>query len=137
MKHIVLEFLLQTLQSPLFLCWNLIMVYLVLSNIVGNMTDWNPAHLSVTCTIIIIFQKDCTHNLSPKWQLWMTSVLFPTIEHRCKRSPPPLFHPNPYAVFGNVLIQLANKTHTLVVTMELIWVRDVDVLSINLTPATN
>ena len=59
------------------------------------------------------------------------------IKHPCKTILPPLPDPNLHMVFGNVLIHILDKTHALIAAMELIWLRDLDELLINLIAATN
>ena len=54
-----------------------------------------------------------------------------------KRVPPPFFHSDTNPVFGHVLIHSFDKTHVLVVTVELIWLLLLNILSLNFVPMPN
>ena len=59
------------------------------------------------------------------------------IYHSNKRVPPPFFHSDTNPVFGHVLIHSFDKTHVLVVTVELIWLLLLNILSFNFVPTPN
>ena len=54
-----------------------------------------------------------------------------------KRVPPPFFHLHNNPVSGYVLIHSFDKTHVLVVTVELIWLLLLNILSFNFVPTSN
>ena len=78
----------------------------------------------------------------PKRQRLITFILVNTIQcphalknniyHSNKLVPPPFFHSDTNPVFGHILIHSFDKTHALVVTVELIWL-----LPLNILPTTN
>ena len=59
------------------------------------------------------------------------------IYHSDKRGPPPFFHLDTNHVLGHVLIHSFDKTHVLVVTVELIWLLFLNILSFNFVPTPN
>ena len=59
------------------------------------------------------------------------------IYHSNKRVPPPFFHSDTNPVFGHVLSHSFDKTHVLVVTVELIWLLLLNILSFNFVPTSN
>ena len=50
------------------------------------------------------------------------------IYHSSKREPPPFFHLDTSPVISHVLIHSVDKTHILVVTVELIWLLFLNIL---------
>ena len=54
-----------------------------------------------------------------------------------KRVSPPFFHSDTNPVFSHVLIHSFDKTHVLVVTVELIWLLLLNILSFNFVPTSN
>ena len=56
------------------------------------------------------------------------------IYHSNKRGPPPFFHPDTNPVVGHVLVHSVDKTHVLVVIVELIWLLFLNILSFNFVP---
>ena len=59
------------------------------------------------------------------------------IYHSNKRGPPLLFHLDTNLVLAQVLVHSVDKTHVLVVTVELIWLLFLNVLSSNFIPTQN
>ena len=59
------------------------------------------------------------------------------IYHSNKRGPPPFFHMDANPVLGHVLIHSVDKTHVLVVTLQLIWLLLLKILSFNFVPTPN
>ena len=59
------------------------------------------------------------------------------IHHSNKRKPPPFFHSDTNPVLGHVLVHSVDKTHVLVVTVELVWLLCLDTLSFNFVPIAN
>ena len=57
--------------------------------------------------------------------------------HSNKRGPPPLFHLDTNLVLAQVLVHSVEKTHVLVVTVELVWLLFLNVLSSNFIPTQN
>ena len=60
-----------------------------------------------------------------------------SIYYSSKRVPPSFFHSNTNPVFCHVLIHSFDKTHVLVVTVELIWLLLLNILSFNFVPMPN
>ena len=48
-----------------------------------------------------------------------------------------IFHLNTYPVLGHILIHSVDKTHVLVVTVQLIWLLLLNILSFNFVPTSN
>ena len=61
--------------------------------------------------IAFIFDKTIQHSRTLKNNIY----------HSNKREPLPFFHPDTNPVIGQVLVHFVDKTHALVVTVELIW----------------
>ena len=59
------------------------------------------------------------------------------IYHSNKRGQPPFYHLNTIPVLGRVLEHSVDKTHVLVVTVELIWLLFLNKLSFNFVPTPN
>ena len=59
------------------------------------------------------------------------------IYHSNKRVPPPFFHSYTNPVFVHVLIYFCDKTHVLVVTVELIWLLLLNIISFNFVIMSN
>ena len=59
------------------------------------------------------------------------------IYHSGKRGPPLFFHSDTSPVLGHVLDHSVDKTHVLVVTVELIWLLFLNILSFNFVPTAN
>ena len=59
------------------------------------------------------------------------------IHHSNKRVPPPFFHSDTSPVFSDVLIHSFDKTHVLVVTVELNWLLLLNIPSLNFVPTLN
>ena len=57
--------------------------------------------------------------------------------HSNKRIPPQFFHSYTNPVLGHVLSHSFDKTHVLVVIVELIWMLLLGILSFNLVPTLN
>ena len=89
-------------------------------------------------------KKNCTDNISSEIQerqrliafILVNTIQYPrtlqnNIYHSNKRVPPPFFHSDTNPVFGHVLIHSFDKTHVLVVTVELIWLLLLNILSFN------
>ena len=57
--------------------------------------------------------------------------------HSNKPGPPPFFHWNINHVLGHSLVNSVDKTHVLVVTVELIWLLFLSILSLNFVSALN
>ena len=57
--------------------------------------------------------------------------------HSNKRRPPPFFHLDTNPVLAHVLIYPVDKTHALVVTVELIWLLFLNILFFNFAPTPN
>ena len=55
--------------------------------------------------------------------------------HSNKRGPPLLFHLDTNPVIGHALVHSADKTHALVVTVDLIWLLFLNILSFNFAAA--
>ena len=53
------------------------------------------------------------------------------IYHSNKRRPPPFFHLDTNPVIGHALVHSVDKTHVLVVTVDLIWLLFLNILSFN------
>ena len=53
------------------------------------------------------------------------------IYHSNKQEPPPFFHLDTNPVIGNALVHSVDKTHVLVVTVDLIWLLFLNILSFN------
>ena len=53
------------------------------------------------------------------------------IYHSNKRRPPPFFHLDTNPVIGHALVHSVDKTHVLVVTVDLIWLLFFNILSFN------
>ena len=53
------------------------------------------------------------------------------IYHSNKRRPPPFFHLDTNPVIGHALVHSVDKTHVLVVTVDLIWLLFLNILSSN------
>ena len=51
-----------------------------------------------------------------------------------KRGTPPCSHPNTNPVIGHALVHSVDKTHDLIVTVELIWLLSLNILSFNFVP---
>ena len=101
-------------------------------------------------TFLWIFRKNCINNISSKSQkrqrliafifvntVQYTRTLKRNIYHSNKRVPPPFFHSYINLVFAHVLIHYFDKTHVLVVTVELIWLLLLNMLSFNVFPKPN
>ena len=56
------------------------------------------------------------------------------IYHLNKRGPPAFFYSDTNPVLGHVLVHSVDKTHVLVVTVELIWLLFLNILSFNFVP---
>ena len=54
--------------------------------------------------------------------------------HSNKRAPSPLFHPHTNPAIGHAVIHSVDKTHVLVVTVELTWLFFLNILSFNFVP---
>ena len=86
-------------------------------------------------------------SISEKRQRHIVFILFNTIQyqrtlknniyHSNKRGPPPFFHLDTNPLLGHVLIHYVDKTHVLVVTVELIWLFFLNILSFNFVPTPN
>ena len=59
------------------------------------------------------------------------------IYHSNKRGPPPFFHSDTNPLLGHVRIHSFDKTHVLVVTVELIWLLFLTILPFNFVPTLN
>ena len=59
------------------------------------------------------------------------------IYHSNKRGPPPFFYLVTNPVLGHVLIHSVDKTHALVVTVELVWLQFLNILSFNFVATPN
>ena len=59
------------------------------------------------------------------------------IYHSNKQGPPQFFYLDTIPVLGHVLIHSVDKTHVLVVTVELIWLLFLNILSSNFVPIPN
>ena len=59
------------------------------------------------------------------------------IYHSNKQGPPPFFHLDTNSVPGQVLPHSVDKTHVLVVKMELIWLLFLNILPFNFVPTLN
>ena len=105
-------------------------------------------HLTIFC--VIITNVWCIGNIyskSQKRQRFIVFILVNTIQyqhtlknniyHSNKRIPPPFFHSDINPVFGHFLIHSFDKTHVLVVTVELIWLLLLNILSFNFVPTPN
>ena len=57
--------------------------------------------------------------------------------HSNKQVALPFFHSDTNPVFGHVLSHSFDKTHVLVVTVELIWLLLLNILSLNFVPMPN
>ena len=53
------------------------------------------------------------------------------IYHSNKRGTPPYFHPDTNPLIGHTLVHSVDKTHVLVVTVELIWLLLLNIISFN------
>ena len=62
-----------------------------------------------------------THRLHLCYKIQYLHTLKNNIYHSNKRGPPPFFHSDTNPVLGHVLIHSVEKTHVLVVHVELIW----------------
>ena len=93
------------------------------------------------------FPENCIDNISSKSQnrerliafILVNTIQYPrtlknNIYHSNKRGPPPFFHLDTNPVLGHVLIESVNKTHVLVVTVELICLLFLNILSFNFVP---
>ena len=54
--------------------------------------------------------------------------------HSNKRAPSPLFHPHTNPAIGHAVIHSVDKTHVLVVAVELTWLFFLNILSFNFVP---
>ena len=59
------------------------------------------------------------------------------IYHSIKRGPPPFSHMDTNPVLGHVLVHSFDKTHVLVVIVELIWLLFLNIFSFNFVPTLN
>ena len=59
------------------------------------------------------------------------------IYHSNKRRPPPFFYSYTNPALSHVLVHSVDKTHVMVVTMELIWLLFLNILSFNYAPTPN
>ena len=85
--------------------------------------------------------------LGDNWQRLIPFILVNTIHYplilknniyySSKWVPPPFFHSDTSPVFCHVLIHSFDKTHVLVVTVELIWLVLLNILSFNFVPIPN
>ena len=64
-------------------------------------------------------------------------ILKNNIEHLSKRETPPFFHSDTSVVLWNVLVHYVEKSHFLVVTVELIWLFLLNILSLNFLQKPN
>ena len=64
-------------------------------------------------------------------------ILKSNIYYSSKRVPLPFFHSDTNPVFSLVLIHSFDKTHVLVVTVELIWLLLLNIISFNFIPMLN
>ena len=78
-----------------------------------------------------------THSLHLLLIWYNTHTLKNNIYHLNKQGPPTFFHSDINPVLGHVLVHSDDKTHVVVVTVELIWLMFFDKLSFNFTPAPN
>ena len=56
------------------------------------------------------------------------------IYHLNKQRPPPFFHPDTNPLIGHALVHSVDKTHVLVVTVELTWLLFLNILSFKFVP---
>ena len=97
-----------------------------------------------------IFQKSCIDNITSKNEkkqrliafILVNTIQYPrtlknNIYHSNKRIPPSFFHSDTNPVFGHVLVHSFDKTHVLVVTVELIWLLLLNIFSFNSVPTPN
>ena len=56
------------------------------------------------------------------------------IYHLNKQRPPPFFHPDTNPLIGHTLVHSVDKTHVLVVTVELTWLLFLNILSFKFVP---
>ena len=65
--------------------------------------------------------------------------MYPQKQHLLFRQtgPPPFFHSETNPALGHVLAYSVDKTHVLVVTVELIWLLFLNMLSFNFAPTPN
>ena len=59
------------------------------------------------------------------------------IYHSNKQGPPPFFHLDTSPVLGHVVVHSLDKTHVLIVTVELMWLLFLYILSFNFVPTPN
>ena len=59
------------------------------------------------------------------------------IYHSNKQGRPPVFHSDTNPVLGHVLVYSVDKTHVLIVAVELIWLLFLNILSFNFVPTPN
>ena len=64
-------------------------------------------------------------------------ILKNKIEYLSKRETPPFFHSDTSVVLWNVLVHYVEKSHFLVVTVELIWLFLLNILSLNFVQKPN
>ena len=101
-------------------------------------------------TFLWIFQKNCIDNISSKSQkrhrlivfILVNTIQYPrtlknNIYHSNKRVPPSFFHSYTNLVFGHVMIHPFDKTHVLVVRVELIWLLLLNILFFNFVLTQN
>ena len=63
-------------------------------------------------------------------------ILKNNIYHSNERGPPPFFYPDTNPIIGHALVHSVDKTHDLVVTLELIWMLLLNILSFNFFPTS-
>ena len=84
---------------------------------------------------------------SQKRQRLISFILINTMQYPCrlksniyhsdKRGPPPFFHLDTNPVLGRVLIHSVDRTHVLVLPLELSWLLFLNILSFNFVPTRN
>ena len=137
---------------------HLVMFCVIITNIWWNISN---SHMAQGYSAFLwIFQKitlklHCIENLenlskprrgrdsSPSSLLIRYNILQyqPTLKnniyHLNKRGPPAFFYSDTNPVLGHVLVHSVDKTHVLVVTVELIWLLFLNILSFNFVPTPN
>ena len=137
----------EVLNTPTF-GLHLTMFFFIITNIWWDISNSNMA--LGYFAFLWIFQKNCTDSISSKSQKrqrLIASILVNTIQyprtlknntyHSNKRVPTSLFYSDTNSVFGHVLIHSFDKTHILIVTVELIWLLLLNILSFNFIPTPN
>ena len=124
---------------------HLIMFCVIITHIWWDI--WNSYMAPGSFAFLWIFQKNCIDKISLKSQkrqrfiafILVNTTQYPrslknNIDDSNKRGPPPLFHSDTNPVLGHVLIHSVDKTHVLVVTVELIWLLFLNILFFNFVP---